>query len=77
MSSQTITTSTGSTVKIEHVHDDLVIVLDHPEAPKGMRNHMAGRIVEGIGFQPAPFAAYALRPEVLRVIADLIEGQGK
>lgn len=38
----------------------------------------AGRIFRAddgdAGFQPAPFAPFALRPAVLRTIADMIEG---
>ena len=69
-----ITTSSGTTVDVQKIDGEQVIILDHPDAPEDMRNIEAGRIVEGMGFQPAPFALFALRPEVLRVIAGLVEG---
>lgn len=72
-----ITTSTGATVRVDTIDEQTVIILDHPAAPDDMRNLEAGRIVEGMGFQPAPFAEYALRPEMLRAIADLVDGLGK
>lgn len=69
-----ITTSTGSTVRLDTIDEETVIILDSLHAPEDMRNHVAGRVVEGFGFQPVPFALYALRPEVLRAIADLVDG---
>jgi hypothetical protein len=53
---------------------DTLVIVDHPDAPPDMRHKEAGRIVDG-GFQPAPLAAFALRPETLRAIATLIEGE--
>lgn len=67
--SVSITTSTGSTVTLNDVGR---VVLDHPDAPDDMRHQEAGRVIDG-GFQPAPFAEWALRPEMLRALADLIE----
>jgi len=68
-----ITTPHGTTVRIEQHPTGALVILDHPAAPADMRNHEAGRIIGG-GFQPAPFAEFGLRPDVLRAIADLIEG---
>jgi hypothetical protein len=68
------TTSTGTTVTLQHSpHGDLVI-MDHPDAPDDIRNMETGRIVTG-GFQAAPFSAVVLQPETLRAIATLIEAQ--
>ena len=69
----TLTTSTGSTIELVERDGNTLVVLDHPDAPDEMRHHEAGRMIDG-GFQPAPFSAYALRPETLRGIASLIEG---
>lgn len=69
----TITLSTGGTVRLAQRSGDTVIILDDPAAPEDLRNTEAGRIIMG-GFQPAPFAAIAVRPETLRAIADLVEG---
>lgn len=65
-------TSVGGSVEIREEEGDSLVVLAHPDAPDDMRDVVAGRIVDG-GFQPAPFAAWAVRPETLRIIADLIE----
>lgn len=71
--STTKTTSTGSTITLrDDEHNGQLVILDHPEAPSDMRDLEAGRVIDG-GFQPAPFAAFALSPEALRAIADLIE----
>lgn len=73
-----ITLSNGTTVDVKQVDGDQVVILDNPQAPDNMRNVEAGRIVDfggASGFQPAPFALYALRPEALRVIAGLVEGE--
>lgn len=69
-----ITTSTGTDVYVttREATRDRIVVLDNPAAPEDMRHCEAGRVIDG-GFQPAPFAAWALRPEVLRAIADLID----
>lgn len=67
----TRTTSMGGTVTLVQV-DHLLVMLDHPDAPPSLRNVEAGRVIEG-AFQPASFFPAAMRPEVLRLIADLIE----
>lgn len=69
-----ITTSTGTTVSIQDEGRDRVVVLESPTAPPAMQRTVAGRLVIG-GFQPAPFAPWAARPEVLRAIADLVEAE--
>ena len=68
------TTSTGTNVWVttREVTGDRIVVLDNPAAPEDMRMCEAGRLIDG-GFQPAPFAAWALTVEVLRAVADLIE----
>lgn len=67
-----ITTAEGTTVTFT---GDKVF-LTHPEAPADVQDIEAGRIVyEGHGFQPAPLFPGALRPSVLRAIADLIENR--
>lgn len=69
-----IVTSAGTTVSLEVRDGEKVVILEVPDAPVNLRSLEAGRIVfEGQGFQPAPFFPGALRPEVLRAIADLIE----
>lgn len=72
------TTRTGTTVWVttRETTGDRIIVLDNPAAPTDMQMTEAGRIING-GFQPAPFAAWALRPEVLNAIADLIEQESE
>ena len=55
---------------------DRIVMLECPTAPKAFRWTEAGRITDldgVIGFQPAPFAAWLLSPEVLRAIADLTD----
>lgn len=75
----TITTSTGTIVSLKPSNDGpqpiLAVVLDNPAAPSDMRGVEVGRVVDG-GYQPAMFAPWALRPEVLRAIADLIDQEG-
>lgn len=75
----TVLLSTGGTVRLEHRSPDaptgggdLVVILDHPDAPPDMRHTEAGRVIAG-SFQPAAFAEFGLRPETLRAIATLIE----
>lgn len=72
-----ITTSTGTTIHTAPSEHGTMIILDHPAAPDDMRCIEAGRIVEGGGFQPAPFAVWAASPETLRAIADLIDAQSQ
>ena len=55
---------------------DGTILLHNPSAPTDMQTTEAGRLVtfDGrVGFQPAPFAAWALSADVLRLIADEVE----
>lgn len=73
MTTPTITTSHGTTIDVKETEHGTIVVLGNPAAPEDMRSIEAGRIING-GFQPAPFSFGAFRPEVLRVIADLIEG---
>lgn len=72
--SNSITTQAGTTVFLgSHgaaCKSDLVVI-DHPEAPADLRNLEIGRLTGG-GYQPAG-APYALSPDVLRAIADLVE----
>lgn len=76
-----ITLSSGTTIRVETTaHEKLSIILDNPGAPAEHRNAEVGRIIElegRHGFQPAPFSAYALTPEVLRAIAEIIEKSAK
>lgn len=74
MPDRSITTSTGTTITLTDLDDMTLVHLDHPSAPADMRNMEAGRILDG-GFQPAPFADWALTPVTLRAIADLIEAE--
>ncbi|MFD6356771.1 hypothetical protein [Nocardia tengchongensis] len=69
---RTITTITGTTVTLADRDGGTVVLLDDPASPPDMRATDAGQIIGG-GFQPAPFAAWALRPGTLRAIAELIE----
>jgi len=76
MKTHGITTSTGTTVRIEERRDphSILVIADNPDAPADMRDRELGRVIKG-GFQPAPFAPWGLSPETLRAIADLIEKQ--
>ncbi|WAB09161.1 hypothetical protein SEA_EESA_51 [Arthrobacter phage Eesa] len=79
MADGTITTASGSTVRVEEFEGERVVVLDHPDAPDDMRDTVAGRLAVldgGRGFQPVPFAAFLMSPEVLRAVADLLEREG-
>lgn len=66
--SRVITTTAGTTVQIVHRGGDARVYCDH----RDLRPCEVGRIVDG-SFQPAPPAEWALRPAVLRAIAELIE----
>jgi len=66
------TTSTGTTITVEDRPAGRAVICDNPAAPQDMRHNEVGRVVGG-GFQPAPFAAFGLTPEALRIIADLCE----
>ncbi|WP_152185115.1 hypothetical protein [Segeticoccus rhizosphaerae] len=69
-----ITTSAGTNVWVttREATGDRIVVLDNPAAPDDMRMCEAGRVIDG-GFQPAPFAAFALSPEVLLAIANILD----
>lgn len=67
-----ITTENGTTVRVIRYGMTLIVELDNPAAPPDMRDTEAGRIIDG-GFQPSPRAAFAMRPDVLRAIAELME----
>ena len=70
-----ITTSTGTTVAIiQGPQGDSLVMANNPAAPPDLRDREVGRVIGG-GFQPAMFAPWALTPETLRAIADLIERQ--
>lgn len=67
---RSITTPNGTTVSLEQVDGETRVFLTASDMPR----IEAGRLVyDGKGFQPAPFAAVALRPTALRAIADLME----
>lgn len=70
----TRTTSTGTTITLEQYGADLAVIFANPNAPADLRRTEAGRVIDG-GFQPAPFAAFGMSPEALRIIATLIEDQ--
>lgn len=70
-----ITTDHGTTVSLDREHGETVVVLESPGAPRCT----AGRLValgDEVGFQPAPFAPWAVRPDVLRAIATLADQHG-
>lgn len=70
------TLESGTTICVETTeHEQLAVILDNAEAPEEHRNAEVGRLIEfegRWGFQPAPFSAYALTPEVLRAIARIV-----
>ena len=68
----TITLNNGAAVSLEQEGDQFTIVLTHPDAPEEMQRLEACRMIGG-HFQPAPFAAFALSPSVLRAIAEFGE----
>lgn len=72
----TRTTSTGTTVTVRLLAGDWLVTFDNPNAPGHMRDLEVGRVVDG-GFQPHPFAAFAITPETLRAIAELVEEVGE
>lgn len=65
-------TEQGSRVWLEEHDGHTVVFLDSPRWPGDAQGEPAGRIVQD-AFQAAPFSAYAMGPEVLRAVADLIE----
>lgn len=67
-----ITTSTGTTVSVEEHDGEKVVILTNPDAPEDLRRSEAGRLVIG-GYQAPLFMPYALSPETLRAIAELAE----
>lgn len=67
------TTEKGTVITVSPSREgNHVVTLDHPDAPADMRGVLAGRIIDG-GYQPAIFAAWAMSPDTLRALADLIE----
>lgn len=66
------TTSTGTTVSLREEDGETCVVLANPNAPEGMRETTAGRVIDG-HYQASIFMPFAMSPEVLRIIADLIE----
>lgn len=74
MAALTRTTEHGTIISLEEAEGRTVVILEHPSAPEDMRYVEAGRVERG-GFQPAVFAAFALRPSALRALADLIDQQ--
>lgn len=72
MAAEPITTEHGTTVSLDKEHGETVVVLSSPGAPR----NTAGRLIDiggEVGFQPAPFAPWAVRTDALRAIADLID----
>lgn len=74
MSSNSITTEAGTTVSLEEANGETLVFLASPDAPEDMKRTEAGRIVYGAAYQPSMFPAFAMRPNVLRALADLIDG---
>lgn len=72
---KSIATDSGTTVSIEEHAGLTLVILTAPAAPPGMQRVEVGRVVDGGGFQVIPFMAFALRPAVLRAIADLVEAE--
>lgn len=72
MDTRTLANGTTITLKEDETGDNLLVILDNPNAPDDMRHHVAGRVTYG-GFQPALLSAFAFRPDTLRAIADLID----
>lgn len=67
-----ITTDTGTTITLARDSVNTLVILDNPAAPDDLRHAEVGRVISG-AFQAIPFMTVALRPAVLRAIADLIE----
>jgi hypothetical protein len=67
--------STGGTLWCENLpKGGLAVFLDHPDAPEDMRPQSAGRLIDG-GWQAHIFMNFAVRAEVLRVLADILDAQ--
>lgn len=67
--------STGGTLWCEDLpKGGLAVFLDHPDAPEDMHPQSAGRLVDG-GWQAHIFMTFAVRAEVLRVLADILDAQ--
>lgn len=75
------TTSTGTTITVEDAHGDRVVICDNPASPEDMRRREVGRITTaagppgGLGFQSSMLSVWALTPEALRIIADLVDAE--
>ena len=79
---ESITTSTGSTLAIEANGANRIITIRHPDAPEDLRVLEMGRAVsfEGkpLGFQPTPmlgFTGAIFSAEVLRAVAALLDAE--
>lgn len=75
-----ITTSNGTIIEDLAQHGDRVITINSPQGIEGPRNVELGRIAEmngNFGFQPAPFVAWALGPETLRAIAQIVDSMSE
>lgn len=66
------TTSQGTTVSDKYILGHRFVVLANPDAPDGLKEVEAGRIVGG-GFQPVPECEFTMSAEVMRAIADLVD----
>lgn len=70
------TLSNGTEIHLEDTEAGTIVYLDSANAPEDMRPVEAGRIITSgphTGFQPAMFAAFAMGPELLRALADILE----
>lgn len=68
-----ITTSTGTTVRIADLSFlGRRVIIDHPDAPSDIRNVEVG--LANQGHLQFPGTEFGMSPEVLRAIADLLEG---
>jgi hypothetical protein len=72
--SRQIVTSTGTTVRLGEEDGETVVVLANPSAPPDMQEVVAGRVVDG-HYQARTFMPFAMSVEVLRAIAELIDGE--
>ncbi len=72
MTGPSITTSNGTTVRLEPSEHGQLVILDNVNAPEGFRNYEVGRITDK-GYQSAPLSLVGLSPDTLRAVADLIE----
>lgn len=74
MAATSITTEHGTIIELFETKQDTLVLLSNPSKYPDKARDLAGRLaLDGAGFQPAPSADFAMRPSVLRAIADLIE----